>query len=142
MTGAKPAECPTLEPLEMESSLILQERPKRRNARGASNVHGRRKSWRGIEKRSGRRRSERRKNMTIEESRRKERVTSTTAEDKNDDYRRDERSDRDWDCNCYRSSRDGSSHRHCDLSESRSGSESEGWTKVSHRKDKHKSKSH
>ena len=51
-----------------------------------------------------------------------------------DDYRRGERSDR------FCPSRDRSSHRNYDHSGSESGSESEGWTKVSHRK--HKSKSY
>ena len=53
-----------------------------------------------------------------------------------DDYRREERRDRDKDR--YRSSRDRSSHR-----DNESGSESEeGWTRVSYRRDKGKSKSY
>jgi len=51
-----------------------------------------------------------------------------------DDHRRNERSDRERDRDRFRPSRDRSSHRHHDYSES------EGWTRVSHRK--HKSKSY
>ena len=57
-----------------------------------------------------------------------------------DDYRRGERSDRERDYDRFRPSRDRSPHRDYDHSGSESGSESEGWTKVSHHK--HKSKSY
>ena len=56
-----------------------------------------------------------------------------------DDHRRGERSDRERDRDRFRPSRDRSSHRHYDYSERESGSESEGWTQVSHRKRKSKS---
>jgi len=56
-----------------------------------------------------------------------------------DDHRRHERSDRERDRDRFRPSRDRSSHRYDDCSESESGSESEGWTTVSHRKRKSKS---
>lgn len=56
-----------------------------------------------------------------------------------DDHRRSERSDRERDRDHFRPSRDRSSHRHHDYSECESGSESDGWTQVSHRKRKSKS---
>ena len=56
-----------------------------------------------------------------------------------DDHRRGERSDRERDRDRFRPSRDRSSHRHYDYSDRESGSESEGWTQVSHRKRKSKS---
>ena len=56
-----------------------------------------------------------------------------------DDHRRGERSDRERDRDRFRPSCDRSSHRHYDYSERESGSESEGWTQVSHRKRKSKS---
>lgn len=59
-----------------------------------------------------------------------------------DDYRRDERSDCKQDRDRFCWSCDRSSQYHRDYSGSESGCESEGWTKVSHRKGKHKSKSY
>ena len=56
-----------------------------------------------------------------------------------DDHKRGERSDRERDRDRFRPSRDRSSHRHYDYSDRESGSESEGWTQVSHRKRKSKS---
>ena len=56
-----------------------------------------------------------------------------------DDHRRGERSDRKRDRDRFRPCRDHSSHRHYDYSDRQSGSESEGWTQVSHRKRKSKS---
>ena len=59
---------------------------------------------------------------------------------RDDGYRREERDDRERDRDRYRSSRDRSSHR--DQESNDSESESEGWTRVSYRREKGKSKSY
>ena len=57
-----------------------------------------------------------------------------------DGYRRDERNDRERDHDRYRSSRDRSSHR--DRESNDSESDNDGWTRVSYRREKGKSKSY
>lgn len=141
---------PILGPLETENSWTLQGKPRKKPAVptiktttwDARNANGR-TSWRGIEKRKEKEQRERkekeREEKDCEDRRKREKRKHGKYYDRrhedDDNYRRDERSDR------FRLSCNHSSHHHCDYSERGSGCESEGWTKVSHRRGRHKSNS-